>query len=386
MSAVRLGDLRQVYVIGVGLHRYQRPSETSFVELGLTAVRRALADAGPGLEWPAVEVAYTAATRLGMAVSRPMLRHLGATGIPMTQVENASASGSSAFRLACRDVAAGFADVALAVGVDKAGRVAHAEQLTGVPRADAGLVIPPLHYALLADQYLRTRGAGAKDLARVAVKNHGNGALNPGAQRQQRRTLEEILEDRPIAGPLTRLQCCPVGEGAAAALVVSSGAIERFGLDTRRAVRVLSSTQRSEELYGAKSFDAELTRTTTAQALDEAGVTPANLDVVELHDAFTIEELQYVEAMGLCGEGEAPGRLADGEFAIGGRVAVSPSGGLLAMGHPVGPTGIGQVAEVTAQLRGEAGARQQPGARLGLAHMVGIGAVCAVHVLAAPER
>ncbi|WP_113703707.1 thiolase family protein [Nonomuraea lactucae] len=384
MTALRLRDLRPVYVIGVGLHRYQRPTDTAFVELGLAAVRRALGDAG--LEWPAVEVAYTAATRLGMAVSRPMLRHLGATGIPMTQVENASASGSSAFRMACRDVAAGFADVALAVGVDKAGRAVRAEQLTGLPVPDAGLVIPPVHYGLLAEEYLRTRGAGPEDLARVAVKNHGNAARNPFAHRQKARTLEEVLADRPIAGMLTRLQCCPVGEGAAAALVVSGDAVERHGLDAGRAVRVLSSVQRSEELYGAKSFDAELTRTTTEQAVAEAGVSAADLDVVELHDAFTIEELQYVEAMGLCGEGEGPARLADGEFGIGGRVAVSPSGGLLAMGHPVGPTGIGQIAEITLQLRGEAEARQQPGARLGLAHLVGVGAVCAVHVLAAPDR
>ena len=384
MTTLRLGDLRPVYVIGVGLHRYQRATDTSFVELGVTAVRRALADGG--LEWPSVEVAYTAATRLGMAVGRPMLRHLGATGIAMTQVENASASGSSAFRLACRDVAAGFADVALAVGVDKVGRVPRAEHLTGLPRPDAGLVVPPVHYALLAEEYLRTRGGSAEDLARVAVKNHGNGARNPFAHRRKARTLEEILADRPIAGMLTRLQCCPVGEGAAAALVVSEDAIRSLGLEADRAVRVLSSVQRSEELYGAKSFDAELTRTTTAQAVAEAGVSVGDLDVVELHDAFTIEELQYVEAMGLCGEGEGPGRLADGEFDIGGRVAVSPSGGLLAMGHPVGPTGIGQIAELALQLRGEAGPRQQPGAALGLAHLVGVGAVCAVHVLAGPGR
>jgi acetyl-CoA acetyltransferase len=384
MTTLRLSDLRPVYVIGVGLHRYQRGTDTSFVELGVTAVRRALADGG--LAWPSVEVAYTAATRLGMAVGRPMLRHLGATGIAMTQVENASASGSSAFRMACRDVAAGFADVALAVGVDKVGKVARAEHLTGLPRPDAGLVIPPVHYALLAEEYLRTRGGSAEDLARVAVKNHGNGARNPHAHRQKARTLDEVMADRPIAGMLTRLQCCPVGEGAAAALVVSEDAIERLGLDAERGVRVLSSVQRSEELYGARSFDAELTRTTTAQAVAEAGVSVTDLDVVELHDAFTIEELQYVEAMGLCGEGEGPRRLADGEFDIGGRVAVSPSGGLLAMGHPVGPTGIGQIAELALQLRGEAATRQQPGAGLGLAHLVGVGAVCSVHILAAPGR
>ena len=132
---------------------------------------------------------------------------------------------------------------------------------------------------------------------------------------------------------------------------------------------------------GAANFDAELTRETVAQAYDEAGITPADLDVIELHDAFSIEELLYVEAMGLCAEGGAAGLLESGELDIGGRCAVSPSGGLLAMGHPIGPTGAGQIVELTRQLRGEAGVRQQPNARTGLAHMVGVGAVCAVHVL-----
>ncbi|MEU9454182.1 thiolase family protein [Streptomyces sp. NPDC048277] len=382
MNARRLSERRPVYVIGVGLHRYQRESETSFVRLGLTAVRAALADAG--VQWSEVEAAYTGTTRLGMAVSRPLLRHLGVTGIPMTQVENASASSSSAFRLAVRDVAAGYADVALACGVDKPRNVPRAEDLTGVRRPEDGLLFPAAHYALLAEEYLRERGAGPEDLARVAVKNHANGARNPYAQRQRERTLEEVLADRPIAGAITRLGCCPVGEGASAVLVASAAAVERLGVDAGRAVRVLASAQRSEELYGSKSFDAELTRATTAQALAEAGIGAGQVDVVELHDAFAIEELQYVEAMGLCPEGEAPGRLKDGEFAIGGRVAVSPSGGLLAMGHPIGPTGAGQIAEVVRQLRGEAGDRQQPGARFGLAHLVGIGAVCLVHVLAAP--
>jgi acetyl-CoA acetyltransferase len=130
------------------------------------------------------------------------------------------------------------------------------------------------------------------------------------------------------------------------------------------------------------NFDAELTRVTTKQALREAGIGPGDLDVIELHDAFSVEEIFYLEAMGICGPGEAPRLLKQGTFDIGGDVAVSASGGLLAMGHPIGPTGVGQIAEIARQLRGEAGPRQHEGARLGLAHMVGIGAVCAVHILA----
>jgi acetyl-CoA acetyltransferase len=145
---------------------------------------------------------------------------------------------------------------------------------------------------------------------------------------------------------------------------------------------VTASAGRSQRIYdNATRYDAMLTEETTALALNDAGISPKALDVVELHDAFTIEELEYVEAMGICGDGEAVRLLKEGAFDIGGRCAVSPSGGLIAMGHPIGPTGIGQIAEIVRQLRGEAGSRQHRGARAGLAHMVGVGAVCYVHVL-----
>jgi acetyl-CoA acetyltransferase len=283
-------EMRPVYVVGIGLHKYQHMSDTTFVTLGLTAVRQALRDAG--IEFRDVDSAYTGTALIGMAVSRPILRHLGASGIPMAQVENASASGSTAFRQACLDVASGISDVSLAIGVDK-------------------------------------------------------------------------------PAPL-----------AAAVIVASEDAIAKLGIDRKRAVKVIASVTRTEHVYrGAKNFDAELTRETTAQAYEEAGVGPKDLDLIELHDAFTIEELLYVEAMGLCGEGEGATMIGSNATDIGGKCAISASGGLLAMGHPIGPTGAGQVVEITRQLRGEAGARQHPNARLGLAHMVGIGAVCVVHIL-----
>lgn len=376
-----LGALRPVYVAGVGIHPFGPPSAVPYLRLGLAAVRAALADAG--VEWASVETTYTGTAMLGMAVSRPMLRHLGRSGAAVTQVENASASGSSAFRLACLEVASGISDVALALGVDKPGPRPIAQHHTGIPELSAGRIAPVTHFALLADEFMHLHELDAEEIAAVAVKNFGNAALNPNAQRRKAYTLEEVLAGPPVAGALTRLQCCPIGEGAAAAVVVSEDAIDRFGIDAGRCVRVLASVQRSEQLYGARSFDAELTRETAELAFEQAGLGPERIDLVELHDAFTVEELQYLEAMGYSAEGRAAADLAAGHFDRGGRVAVSTSGGLLGSGHPLGPTGLAQIAEITTQIRGEAGQRQHPGARAGLAHMVGLGAVCVVHILTA---
>lgn len=375
-----LRELRPVRVVGIGLHKYQHLSDTTYVTLGLTAVRAALDDAG--IEWSSVESAYTGTALIGMAASRPMLRHLGATGIAMAQVENASASGSTAFRQACLEVASGISDVALAIGVDKPAMVNGAPGKTRIRDLVGARVAPFTHFALLANEYMNRYGVNAEQVAQVAVKNNRNGANNPFAQRQRAVTLEEVMAGPAISGTLTRLQCCPVGEGAAAVIVASDDAIEKLRINRARAIRTIASVSRSERVYrGAKNNDAELTRETVAQAYEESGVGPKDLDLIELHDAFTIEELLYVEAMGLCGEGEGAGMIGSGTTDIGGRCAISASGGLLAMGHPIGPTGAGQIVEITRQLRGEAGARQQPNAKIGLAHMVGVGAVCVVHIL-----
>jgi acetyl-CoA acetyltransferase len=374
-----LQELSPVYVIGVGLHPYQKASATPYTALGVAAVRAALADAG--LDWDNIEVAYTGTATTAMGLSRLMYRHLGATGIPTAQVENASASGSTAFRQACIEVGAGLSDIAIAVGVDKPLMFSSPQRAAGLHDLAGSRVAPFTHFALLANRYMHDHHATPEQFGLVAVKNSRNGALNPNAQRQKARTLEEVMAPPQISGPLTRLQCCPIGEGAAATIVVSEEGIRRYGLDASRAVRVLASASRSETVYRNENFDAALTRETTTQALADAGITAAELDVIELHDAFTVEELLYVEAMGLCPEGHAADALEAGEFDIGGRIAISPSGGLLSMGHPIGPTGVGQICEIVTQLRGEAGARQQTGARTGLAHMVGVGAVCLVHIL-----
>ena len=385
----RLLNDRPVYVVGIGLHRYQFPSDTPYVALGLTAVREALADAG--LAWPQVESAFVGTAALGMAAGRVMLRHLGSTGLEVVQVENASASGSSAFRLACQQVAAGEREVVLAVGVDKFGDGRRAVLKDGLAPLSPTSTVPLVKFALLARRYTRELGWTVEDLAAVAVKNHGNAALNPYAQFRKPRTLEQVLASPKIAGDLSVMQCCPRGEGAAAVIVAGEAGIRRLGLDRRRAVRVRASVASSEAVCGALDDGQEppivaMVRSSAAAVLAQAGIGARELDLVELHDAFSIEEILYGEAIGVYGPGEGAHYLARGASRIGGECAINASGGLIGMGHPLGPTGIGQIAELTRQLRGEASGRQHPNARLGLAHMIGLGSVAIAHVLEQPAH
>jgi len=376
----RLLQERAVHVVGIGMHPYQFPSDTPYVQLGLTAVRESLHDAG--LAWPQVQAAYVGTAAIGMAAGRVMLRHLGSTGLEVTQVENASASGSSAFRLACLAVASGQHEVVLAVGVDKFGHGRRASGSDGLSSLSPTATVPVSKFALLARRYLRDAGLSVEAMARVAVKNHGNAALNPYAQFRKPRSLEQVLASPRVAGDLTVQQCCPRGEGAAAAIVASDVAIARLGLARARAVRVTASVSLSERLgQGDTPPIVDMVRDSATAALAQAGVGAKELDLVELHDAFSIEEIMYSEAIGVCEPGEGAHYLARGDSAIGGACAINASGGLIGMGHPLGPTGIGQVAEITRQLRGEASGRQHPDARLALAHMIGLGSVAVAHVL-----
>lgn len=341
--AQTLSQLRPVYAVGVGWSRYQAETTIPCAELGLQAVRDALHDAS--LEGSAVECSYVGIAQQSKAGGRSLLQHRDATGESIVHVESESASGAAAFRHACIDVASSMCDVALALGVDKPAHWPTGEPQLGLP----------------------------------------NGAPDPHAQQQQARTIEKILAGRAIPGSLNLLRRCPIGKGATAVIVASEDAIARWGLDPTRSIRVTASATRTKHPFPPEvGFDADLTRQTTALALEEAGLQPSDLDVVELHDAFAVGELHYVdcvEAIGICPIGQAATRLRNGEFRIGGRVAVNPSGRLPLMGHPLGLTGVDQIAEITLQLRGEAGMRQQPNAHAGLAHMVELGSVCYVHVL-----
>lgn len=373
---------RSVHVVGIGMHRYQFPTETPYVALGLTAVREAVADAG--LAWKDIPSAVIGSAGIGMATGRVMFRHMGSTGLEVQQVENASASGSTAVRNACLQLASGEYDVAIAVGVDKFGDSRRAALKDGLAPLSPSAHIPLAKFALMARRLMRDRGLTIEDLAQVAVKNHGNAALNPYAQFRKPRTLEQVLASARVAGDLTALQCTPRGEGAAAVVLATDAGIKRLKLDRSRAVRILSSVSSSEPLGdddGTVPPIISMVQSSARAAVEAAAVDPRDLDLVELHDAFSIEEIVYSEVMGICEPGEGAHYLRRGDSSIGGRCAVNASGGLIGMGHPIGPTGVGQVAEIVRQLRGEATDRQHPNARLGLAHMIGLGSVAVAHVL-----
>lgn len=378
--------MRQVGVVGVGMIPFGRYPDRAVPDLGREAVLAALADYGGDPR--RIGAAYCGSVYSGMMTGQRILRDLGLTGRPVTNVENACSSGSTAFRQAYLAIAHGEVDVALAMGVERLSRLGGGT----IPldeddwNVQQGFVMPAI-YALRARRYLDQYGWGVEALADVAVKNRGHAAHNPYAQFRDPVTREQVLASRPVAEPLTLMQCCPTGDGAAAAVLC---ALDAAG-GGPRPVRVLASALTSGRLEtGPDDITvAEITVRTAAEAYRQAGLGPDDLSLAELHDAFTISELMYYEALGLCRPGEAPRLLRDGVTRLGGRRPVNPSGGLLAKGHPLGATGMAQIVESVWQLRGAAGPRQVDGARVALTHCTGGGisgldhGACTIHILAA---
>ena len=309
------------------------------------------------------------------------------TGKPIINVENACSSSSSAFHQAHMAVASGAYDVALVFGVDKLSQFGGGT----IPLVDEdweisqGMLMPAL-YAMRACRYMHETGLTTEQLAGVSVKARAMGAHNPDAQFQKEISLEEVMNARPIADPFTLLHCCPTGDGAAAAVICAGDVAHKF---EAAPIKILASDLcTGTYLTGYRDMTVpEITVRGASEAYEEAGVGPEDIDVAEIHDAFTIAELLYYEAFGFCGRGEAIRLLEDGVTSIGGAKPVNPSGGLLSKGHPVGATGIAQITEITRQLRGSCGARQVEGARTGLAHATGGGAMgmdhgaCSIHIL-----
>jgi benzoylsuccinyl-CoA thiolase BbsB subunit len=314
------------------------------------------------------------------------MKPLGITGMPIINVENACSSGSSALRQGWLAVASGAHDVVIVIGVEKLTKFGGGT--LPLEREDwevnQGMVMPAL-YAMRAQRYMHEYGLTREQLAEVSVKSHRHGALNPNAQIRKEVTLEEVMQARPVADPFTLWHCCPTGDGAAAIVLASADTARRGGT---KSVKVAAS-EITSGIYTNGYRDmtwAELTARGAAHAYEIAGVGPEDIDVAEIHDAFTIAELMYYEAFGFCERGGAHALLASGATSLGGSIVVNPSGGLLSRGHPVGATGVAQAVEIVRQLRGDAGKHQADGAKVGLSHATGGGisgfdhGACSIHV------
>jgi benzoylsuccinyl-CoA thiolase BbsB subunit len=366
--------------------KFGKHPDVSLSEMGARGALAALADSG--LAPDRVEAAFVGSQWGGSMIGPRILRHTTMLGMPVTNVENACSSGSTALRLARIVVGAGLYDVAIAIGADKLSVQSgpmprHPEDFDG----SLGLS-PPALYAMRARRYLHDFGATPEDLAGVCVKNRRHAVSNEHAQFRTETTVAEVLGSRMVADPLTLLQCCTRADGAAAAIVASE---EVARACSRPPLRILASEQCSGRyMPGFRDMTMpEITQRCAAKAYASAGLTPADIDLAEVHDAFSIAELLYYEALDFCGRGEAKHLVREAVTALGGRIPVNTSGGLIAKGHPPGATGLAQVFEAAAQLRGEAGARQVAGARVALTHCTGGGVsgldhgACTIHVLAA---
>lgn len=383
--------MRDVCIIGVGMNDWGELWDLSLRTIWTQAALAALADAGV----EKVDAMTVGCMSGGLFVGQEHLGalladELGMAGIPATRVESACASGGVALRTGFLEVASGMADVVLVTGVEKmtdcSGDEATAALATAADQeweVFSGATFPGL-YAMMARAHMAAFGTTREQMAMVAVKNHANGLKNPHAQYRRAVTVEEVLGATMVADPLTVLGCSPITDGAAA-VVLADGETARRLARGRPLVRIAGVGLATDRMALHNRADLTALNAVTAaaqKAYAMAGVTPEAIQVAEVHDCFTIAEIMIIEALGFVPRGKGGPATAAGETALGGRIPVNPSGGLKSKGHPVGATGVAQAVEVTQQLRGEAGARQVSGARIGLTqNMGGTGASSVVHVL-----
>lgn len=381
--------MTKALIVGIDMIPFRRYPERTLEQLGAEAAMMALADAG--LSVRDIQALYCGSALQAIAFpGQRILRQIGERGIPVLNVANGCATGASAFREAVLAVESGRHDVALAVGVEKMER--GLIPMPGRPtnfqeEGTIGTITTPCMFSQAGLEHSAKYGTTFEQFAKVAVKNHRHAILNNKAYVRRETPLEEVMSSEMIAYPNTKLMCSINIDGAAAAIVTNEAFARKHGL-IGRAVRVRAAASlasvHTEVEDGLTDFN-EVTRVTALQAYDTSGVDVADMDLIELHDCFATAEILHYENLGLCALGEAGALIDSGETAHGGRIPVNVSGGLLSKGHPLGATGIANIYEISLHLRGEAGARQVDGARLGLAHVVGgavdFGSACAVHVL-----
>jgi acetyl-CoA acetyltransferase len=364
--------------------KFGRFPERSVPDLGAEAALLAMDDAG--LTIHDMQALYCG--NLGQAsgmVGQRILKEVGQTGIPVVNCANACATGATAFREAWMSVKAGIYDIVLAVGVEQMGRglLGGAGVAKGIPTEGLlGSGTMPSVFAEVGVEHTRKYGTTFEQFAKISVKNHHHSTMNPKAMYRIETPLETVMESEMISYPNTKLMCSVNVDGSAAAVIVSEKKAKKLGMD--RAVRIRASVLTSDP-YTDKSAAIpdvnECTRNAAKTAYEMAGVGPDDIDLIELHDCFATAEMLHYENLELCGDGEAGRMIDEGEVALGGRVPVNCSGGLLSKGHPLGATGIANIYEVSTHLRGEAGDRQVKDAKIGLTHVIGLGSACGIHIL-----
>jgi len=381
-----LNNGREVAILGVGMHRFGMFPDSSNAEMGRIAGLAALKDAGLGFK--DVNAAYAGQIFAPVMTGVRVMKEFGLTGIPVQRLDNASATGSACLYEAVGAVAGGRYDVAMVLGFDKMTSMIQDSTAGTDPANLEDAILPAAFFAMWATRRMHERGTKVEHLAKIAAKNWNNGARNPMAQRQSDKpvTYEKVLSSRMVAWPLTTMMSCPIGDGAACAIVGTVELAKKLN-PGRPVVKVVASALQSERYDRGHLFmgpvvgPGRMTVDTSAVCYQQAGVGPKDIDFVQVHDAFAIEELEYYELLGMCARGEAEACIERGDFELGGRVPFSTDGGLIARGHPGGPTGLAQIWESTLQLRGEAGKRQVENARTGLCQMMGGGSVCVIHIL-----
>ena len=377
--------MTDAYVVGVDMIKFGRFPNRTVPQIGADAALLALDDCG--LAIADMQAFYCG--NLGQAsgmVGQRILQEIGQTGIPVVNVSNACATGATAFREAWTAVKAGLHDLVLAVGVEQMGKGLLGGAGGGKGISKEGLLgsgTMPSVFAEAGMEHSRAHGTTFEQFAKVSVKNHHHSTMNPKAMYQIETPLETVMNAEMISYPNTKLMCSVNVDGSAAAVIASEQKARELGL-MERAVKVRASVLTSDPWQERDLVMPDVntcTRRAAAEAYEMAGLGPDDVDLVELHDCFATAEILHYENLGLCEDGGAGRLIDDGEVALGGRIPVNVSGGLLSKGHPLGATGIANIYEVSTHLRGEAGKRQVEGARIGLTHVIGLGSACGIHIL-----
>ncbi|GGA36739.1 thiolase family protein [Sphingomonas psychrolutea] len=374
--------MTDVFVVGAGMIKFGRYPDRTYFQLGAEAALMALDDAGVSIKDVGAVYAsstFNAASMLGQKI----LQQIGQTGVPCINVSNACASGASAVREAFTGIKSGLYDIVLVVGAEKnpSGMLGGSPVAGPPPEGLFGSVTMPALFAEAGMVHANAYGTTLEQFAQVAVKNHHHATMNPKAAYQKETPLDMVLASEMIAYPLTKLMCSANVDGAAALVLVSDKKARELGM--ARAVRIRGSAMASD-VFEPRSPEIlepnSVTRLAAARAYEMAGVGPEDLDLVELHDCFATAEILHYENLGLCADGEGGRMVSSGVTALGGRIPVNVSGGLLSKGHPIGATGVANMVEIVEQLRGEVGARQVSGARIGMTHVLGFGGSSAAGV------